>query len=223
MISVLIVDDQPTIRFGLGGILKSAGDILVVGEANTGASAVELARLHRPDVVLMDLRMPGMDGVEATRTIRADANLASVKILVLTTFETDDYVLAALRAGAHGFLGKGAEPIELISAVRTIHSGGTLLSEAALRSVVGFISTQPEPAPDTPTPARATPNGFTDLTSREREIVVFVAQGKTNQEIANRLNISVFTVKTHVYRAMAKLDVNDRSRLVVLAYENGLI
>jgi len=219
MPTVLIVDDQPMIRMALRGILESAADLQVIGEADRGTTALAVMRDRLPDVVLLDLRMPEMDGVQTIQAIRQDPHLAGSRILVLTTFETDDYVLAALRAGANGFLGKGAEPQELIEAVRRTARGDALLSPAATRSVIDYVATQTTaPAP----PTQTTDTRLDELTSREREIVRLVAHGKTNIDIAEELAISTFTVKTHVNRAMTKLGVSDRAQLVVIAYESGL-
>jgi DNA-binding NarL/FixJ family response regulator len=222
--TVVIVDDQAMIRFALRGILESAGDIAVLGEAERGVEGVSMARSLRPDVVLMDLRMPGMDGVEAIRQIRAEPALADVRILVLTTFENDENVLMALRAGASGFLGKGAEPAELIAAVRQVGAGGSLLSPAATQSVIDHLAAQVDapsrPAPDT---LLSSAEQVADLTPREREAVRLVAEGLTTEEIGERLFISPYTAKTHINRAMAKLGVSTRAQLVRIAYDYGLV
>lgn len=224
MTRVVIVDDQSMIRIALGGILASAGDIAVVGEAERGAQGVEMARSLRPDVVLMDLRMPGMDGVEAIRLIRAEPDLAIVRILVLTTFESDDNVIAALRAGANGFLGKGAEPAELIAAVREVGAGGSLLSPAATQSVVDHLASQPSaPARSAPVAQLSSPEQVAELTAREREVVRMVADGLPTDEIAARLYISPYTVKTHINHAMSKLGVSTRAQLVRVAIDFGLV
>lgn len=213
-IRVLLADDQDLLRSTFRLLLDTMPDIEVVDEAGTGAEALRRTRAAVPDLVLMDLRMPDMDGIEATRQITADRRLAAVKILVLTTFETDDMVVGALRAGASGFLGKGVRPEALIEAIRTIAAGEQLLSPAATRAVVGRVVTQPEYRVVTE---------LDDLTEREREITTLVARGLSNTEIGARLYISPATVKTHVNRAMMKVGARDRAQLVVLAYEAGLV
>lgn len=215
-VRVLLADDQALLRATFRLLLDATADIEVVGEAATGAEAVALARSTRADLVLMDIRMPDMDGIEATRRITADEDLAGVRVLVLTTFETDDLVLGALRAGASGFLGKGVEPEALIDAIRTVSAGDRLLSPAATRAVVQRLLDAPEPAPRPVVP------GIADLTEREREITVLVAAGLSNTEIGERLFISPATAKTHVNRAMMKTGARDRAQLVYLAYEAGL-
>ena len=216
-IRVLLADDQALLRATFRLLLDSADDLEVVGEASTGAEAVARARATRADIVLMDIRMPDMDGIEATRLITADEALAGVRILMLTTFETDDLVVAALRAGASGFLGKGVDPQTLLHAVRTVAAGESLLSPAATTAVIQRFVTQPEPARGTPGPELAT------LTARERELTALVGQGLSNDEIAGKLFISAATAKTHINRAMMKLGARDRAQLVVFAYENGLV
>lgn len=220
MIRLILADDQPIVRTGLRGILESSGTIAVIGEAGDGQTVVDLARTRQPDVILMDLRMPGMDGVEATRHIRALPELATIRILVLTTFETDDAVLAAIRAGANGFLGKGAEPHDLIAAVEQVVAGEVSLSPAATQSLVAFVAASTDATPRQEAPASPALAG---LTGREREVLVLVARGLTNREIADHLGISSFTVKTHVNRTMAKLGVSLRSQLVSIAYAHGLV
>ena len=216
-IRVLLADDQALLRATFRLLLDSVPDIEVVGEAADGAEAVHLVRSTGADLVLMDIRMPGTDGVEATRRITADPTLAHVKVLVLTTFETDDVVLGALRAGASGFLGKGVDPEQLIAAIRTVADGDQLLSPAATRALIEQVVTQPEPAG--PEAVRR----LADLTDREREITGLVARGLSNTEIADLLVISSATAKTHVNRAMAKTGARDRAQLVVLAYDAGLV
>lgn len=226
MIRVLIVDDQPLIRAGLRGILELEADVEVVGEATSGRHAVDLVRERPVDVVLMDIRMAGMDGIEATAEICADPQLTDVRVLVLTTFETDEHVVAALRAGASGFLGKGAEPEAIVAAVRTVARGDALLSAAATRAVIERVVGAPQAgsgATAAPAPASAVGHGVGGLTEREREILVLVGEGRSNDEIADHLVISPHTVKTHVNRAMTKLDAHDRAQLVVVAYESGLL
>ncbi|WP_051807500.1 response regulator [Actinoplanes subtropicus] len=215
-IRVLLADDQALIRAGYRMILDSEPDIEIVGEAIDGREAVSLARSARADVVLMDIRMPGVDGLEATRRIAADDDLAGVRILVLTTFENDDNVMLAVRAGASGFLGKNVGSEELIHAVRVVAAGDAMLSPKAARGLFSHLRSQPE----TPT---ATPVSLETLTDRERELVVLVARGLSNDEIAERLVLSPLTVKTHVNRAMTKLGVRDRAQLVVVAYQSGLV
>ncbi|MGN8244924.1 response regulator [Cellulomonas soli] len=217
-VRVLIADDQALIRAGFRVLVDSADDLTVVAEASTGEEAVALARSARADVVLMDIRMPGVDGLEATRRISADEDLAGVKVLVLTTFELDEYVYLALRAGASGFLGKGVDPDDLLDAIRLVAAGEALLSPAATRSLISSFLAQPSRATSAAAPAQ-----LGQLTDREREIVALVAEGLTNDEIAERLVISPLTVKTHVNRSMAKLDLRDRAQLVVAAYQSGLV
>ena len=218
-VRVLIADDQQLIRAGFRAFVDSADDLEVVGEASDGAQAVQLARSLRADVVLMDIRMPGTDGLEATRAICADEDLAGVKVVVLTTFELDDYVLQALQAGATGFLSKSVEPAMLLAAIRTAAAGDALLSPRATRSLIErVLSTTPPPSLPMPLDGE-----LARLTDREREVVVLVAQGLTNDDIAERLFVSPLTAKTHVNRAMTKVGARDRSQLVVLAYRSGLV
>jgi DNA-binding NarL/FixJ family response regulator len=217
VIRVLLVDDQPLIRAGFRMFLAGEPDIEIVGEAGNGREAVRLARTGRADVVLMDIRMPELDGIEATREIAASEDLEGVRILILTTFENDDNVVRALRAGAGGFLGKNAEPDELLRAIRVVAAGETLLSPAATRGLVSRFLSQVHPVPLPP------PEGLERLTDRERETLVLVAHGLTNDEIGERLFLSPLTVKTHANRAMAKLGARDRAQLVVLAYQSGLV
>jgi len=216
-IRVLLADDQALLRATFRLLLDATPDIEVVGEAATGAEAVDVARTSRADLVLMDIRMPGVDGIEATRRITADDALAGVRVLILTTFETDDLVVTALRAGASGFLGKGVEPETLVDAIRTVAAGDQLLSPLATRALVERVLGQPERRS-----ARAVP-GIAELTARETEIVALVASGLSNTEIAERLFISPATAKTHVNRAMMKTAARDRAQLVVFAYESGLV
>ncbi len=216
---VLLADDQPLIRAGFSAILGSAADLAIVGEARTGTEAVQAVRRLVPDVVLMDVRMPELDGIEATRQIAADPALAAVRVLVVTTFELDEYVLRALRAGASGFVSKGIEPAELVAAVRTVAAGESLLSPAATRALIGHFRQQPGTGPPAPAPGPA----LDLLTDREREVVVLVAQGLSNEDIGRRLFVSPLTAKTHVNRAMSKLAARDRAQLVVYAYTHGLL
>ncbi|MFE1750861.1 response regulator [Streptomyces anandii] len=219
-IRVLLADDQALLRSAFRVLVDSEPDMEVVGEASDGAEAVRLAKERRADVVLMDIRMPGTDGLAATRLISADPALAQVRVVILTTFEVDDYVVQSLRAGASGFLGKGSEPDELLSAIRVAAGGEALLSPAATKGLIARFLAQGG-ADDGRDPARS---GRLDaLTVREREVLVQVAGGHSNDEIAERLEVSPLTVKTHVNRAMAKLGARDRAQLVVIAYESGLV
>jgi DNA-binding NarL/FixJ family response regulator len=217
-IRVLLADDQTLIRAGFRVLVDSAPDLEVVGEATTGREAVDRARSLRADVVLMDIRRPDLDGIEATRLITADEDLAGVRVLILTTFEIDENVLRALRAGASGFLSKGVEPADLLDAIRLVAAGEALLSPKATRSLIARFLDQPEPG--VPLPAPAALDGLTD---REREVLALVAGGLSNDEIAERLYVSPLTAKTHVNRAMTKLGARDRAQLVVIAYQSGLV
>ncbi|MEU9163699.1 response regulator transcription factor [Streptomyces sp. NPDC048424] len=223
-IRVLLADDQALLRSAFKVLVDSEPDMEVVGEASDGAQAFELARRTRADVVLMDIRMPGTDGLAATRMISADPELAAVRVVMLTTFEVDEYVVSALRAGASGFLGKGAEPEELLNAIRIAAAGEALLSPAATK---GLIATFLAQGGADPAAAGASAGMHVErlaaLTVREREVLVHVAAGLSNDEIAGRLEVSPLTVKTHVNRAMAKLGARDRAQLVVIAYESGLV
>jgi DNA-binding NarL/FixJ family response regulator len=230
MIRVLLADDHALIRAGFGVLLEAADDIEVVGEAVNGDQAVELARAKRPDVILMDIRMPGTDGLAATRMLAADSALSDVKVVIMTTFETDEYVYQAIRAGASGFLVKDAEPEEIIRAVRVAHRGEALLSPSVTRRLIASIASRVPAVPATPaakSPAQGgkTANGpdLARLTEREREVMGLVAQGLSNEEIAARLYLSPLTTKTHVSRIMTKLAARDRAQLVVIAYESGLV
>jgi DNA-binding NarL/FixJ family response regulator len=218
MIRVLIADDQALIRTGLRGIVESAADMRVAGEASNGREAVHLARAERADVVLMDIRMPEGDGLQATRLITADDDLAGVRVLILTTFELDEYVLHALRAGASGFLGKGATPVELLDAIRTVASGEALLSPKATQTLIArFLSSEEVSGP------RPDASVLNALTDREREVLALAAHGLSNEDIGERLFLSPLTAKTHINRAMTKLGVRDRAQLVVIAYQIGLV
>ena len=223
MIRVLIADDQPLIRAGIRGVLDLEDDLLVVGEVADGQAAVRLARGERADIVLMDLRMPGMDGIEATRRIRADEDLSGVRIIILTTFETDDNVVAALHAGASGFLGKGAGPDEIVDAIRIVASGEALLSARATRALIERFVALPQPDGQGTEQASRSASLVAGLTEREREVLLMVARGLSNEQIGEALSISSFTVKTHVNRAMVKLDAHDRAQLVVFAYQARLV
>lgn len=217
-IRVLLADDQALIRSGFAALISSAPDLEVVGEAADGAEAVAMARELRPDVALIDIRMPGVDGLEACRQIADDPALLDVHVVVLTTFEADDYVVAALRAGASGFLGKGVEPDDLLDAIRVVAAGDALLSPKATKSLIARYLAAPRIGS-----LDADEGAVGLLTAREREIVVLVAHGLSNDDIAARLYLSPLTVKTHVNRAMAKLDARDRAQLVVFAYHSGLV
>ncbi|GGZ09865.1 response regulator [Streptomyces poonensis] len=220
-IRVLLADDQALLRSAFRVLVDSEPDMEVVGEASDGAEAVRLAREERVDVVLMDIRMPGTDGLAATRLITADPALTHVRVVMLTTFEVDEYVVQSLRAGASGFLGKGSEPEELLNAIRIAAGGEALLSPAATKGLIARFLAQEGAADDGRDPARSERLG--SLTGREREVLVQVAGGHSNDEIAERLEVSPLTVKTHVNRAMAKLGARDRAQLVVIAYESGLV
>jgi DNA-binding NarL/FixJ family response regulator len=216
MISVLIVDDQDLIRLGLRTLISSEEGFSVAGEAADGLEAVTAARRHRPDVVLMDVRMPGINGIEATRRIVADPELAGTRVIVLTTFELDEYVFDALRYGASGFLIKDTKPAELLRAIRLVAGGDALLSPSVTRRVVREFAARPV--------RTARPHSQLDtLTEREREIVGLVGEGLSNDEIAARVGVSSATARTHVSRAMIKLGARDRAQLVVFAYQSGLV
>jgi DNA-binding NarL/FixJ family response regulator len=214
VIRVVLADDQLLVRAGFRALLADEPDIAVVGEAGDGAHAVHLARRAKPDVVLMDIRMPGLDGLAATRQITADPALAGVRVVVLTTFELDEYVAEALRAGATGFLLKSTDPAELVRAVRVVAAGDALLSPSITRRVIEQFATRGAGPP---------PRQLAGLTDREREVVALVGTGLSNDEIAARLVVSPATAKTHVSRAMVKLGARDRAQLVVFAYEAGLV
>ncbi|WP_370412135.1 response regulator [Streptomyces fradiae] len=222
-IRVLLADDQALLRSAFRVLVDSEPDMEVVAEAADGAEAVDRARGTRPDVVLMDIRMPGTDGLAATRMITADPELADVRIVMLTTFEVDEYVVQSLRAGASGFLGKGAEPEELLGAIRIAHAGEALLSPAATKGLIASFLAQGGGADPDGADAPAYSERLSALTAREREVLVLVGGGHSNDEIAERLDVSPLTVKTHVNRTMAKLGARDRAQLVVTAYESGLV
>ena len=217
-IRVLLADDQALLRAGLRMIVDATPDLEVVGEAATGQEAVRLAA--NADVVLMDIRMPDLDGLAATRMITSDSALAATRVLILTTFEIDEYVFQALRAGASGFLGKSADPDEVRAAIRTIAAGDALLSAAATRSLIAQFLAAPE---HTGASSASSAERLAVLTDREREVLALVAEGMSNEEIAQHLVVSPSTAKTHVNRAMAKLGARDRAQLVVIAYQSGLV
>ena len=224
MIRVLLVDDQGLVRAGFRALLDDAGDIEVVGEAGDGAAAVDLARSTRPDVVLMDIRMPVLDGLEATRRIVADELLAGVRVLVLTTFELDEYVFEALAAGASGFLLKNTDPTELLRAVRVVAEGEALLAPSVTRRLIHEFTDRhrrSESVGRRPEADAKLPD-LTALTDREREVMALVGAGLSNEEIAERLVVSPATARTHVSRAMVKLNARDRAQLVVFAFQSGL-
>jgi len=224
MIRVLLADDQALIRAGFRVLLEAADDIEVVAEAVDGAQAIELAKAEHPDVILMDIRMPGTDGLAATRQLAADRDLDDMKVVILTTFETDEYVYQALRAGASGFLVKDAEPEELIRAVRVVHRGEALLSPSVTRRLIASIAARPPALATGAEPRAATSHpDLARLTEREREVLGLVAQGLSNEEAAVRLYLSPLTTKTHVSHIMTKLSARDRAQLVVIAYESGLV
>jgi DNA-binding NarL/FixJ family response regulator len=216
VIGVLVVDDQALVRAGFRVLVDSARDLEVLGEAADGAQAVEVAIRERPDVVLMDIRMPVLDGIEATRQILASPECSETKVIILTTFELDEYVYDALRAGASGFLLKDTVPEELLDAIRVVASGHALLAPSVTRTLISEFARRA-------TPPASRPAVLELITPREREVLVQVARGRSNAEIAEELHMSVATAKTHVGRLLMKLDARDRAQLVVIAYESGLM
>ncbi|WSQ10632.1 response regulator transcription factor [Streptomyces sp. NBC_01231] len=217
-VRILLADDQALLRATFRILIDSCDDMEVVGEASDGKEAVELAHAHHPDIVLMDIRMPGTDGLAATSAICADPRLADTRVLILTTFETEDYVAQALRAGASGFLGKDVTADTLLAGLRTVALGEALLSPGATRTLITRFLTSPASGTQLAPPER-----LADLTVREREVMALVAEGLSNTEIADDLTLSPLTVRTHVHRAMTKLGARDRAQLVVMAYQTGLV
>lgn len=224
MITVALVDDQALVRAGFHALLDAEADITVVAEAGDGEAAVMLARRHRPQVVLMDIRMPRADGLQATARITADPALAATRVVVLTTFELDEYVFGALRAGASGFLLKDVEPADLITAVRVVAAGEALLAPRLTRRLIEAFVAGSGPGGRVPSqPSPGASQAVAKLTPREREVLILVGQGQSNAEIAERLVLSPLTAKTHVARLFSKLEARDRAQLVVAAYESGLV
>ncbi|MBW5422918.1 response regulator [Streptomyces sp. BG9H] len=216
-IRVLLADDQTLVRAAFAMLVDSAPDMEVVGQAGTGRSAVELARSERADLVVMDIRMPDLDGIEATRLLAADEDLAGVKVLMLTTYDTDEHVVDALRAGASGFLVKDTRPAELLEAIRTVAAGESLLSPGPTSRLIARVLRAPD------TPGLRVAGGPDGLSDRERQVLALVARGLNNTEIAETLGLSPLTAKTHVSRIMGKLGARDRAQLVIVAYESGLV
>jgi DNA-binding NarL/FixJ family response regulator len=214
---IVLADDQPMVRAGFRALLDARNDVEVVGEAATGTQTLEQVRALRPDIVVMDIRMPEMDGLEATRQITSDSALGDTRVLILTTFELDEYVFAALRAGASGFLLKGGEPAELVQAIHVVAGGDALLAPSVTRRLIQTYVSQPQIEP------RTEPDGMEELTAREREVLGLVATGLTNAEIARTLQLSPLTAKTHVSRILMKLGARDRVQLVVIAYQAGIV
>ncbi|HWE11956.1 MAG TPA: response regulator transcription factor [Solirubrobacteraceae bacterium] len=216
MTTVVLAEDQPMVRAGFRALLDARRDIEVVGEAATGVEALAQVRALHPDVVVMDIRMPEMDGLEATRRISRDSALSRTRVLVLTTFELDEYVFGALDAGASGFLLKGGEPSDLVHAIRVVAGGESLLAPSVTRRLIDTYVSRPRPH------AMTMPDGLDELTSREREVLSLIAAGLTNAEIAKALQLSPLTAKTHVSRILTKLGARDRVQLVVIAYQTGI-
>ncbi|MFC9623989.1 response regulator [Streptomyces sp. NPDC056930] len=217
MIRVLLADDQTLVRAAFAMLVESDRDMEVVGQAGNGLEAVELTRTHRPDLVVMDIRMPELDGIEATRRIADDEHLAGVKVLVLTTYDTDEHIVDALRAGASGFLVKDTRPAELLAAIRTVAAGESLLSPGPTARLIARVLSSPR------TPPAGVPGGPDRLSERERQVLCLVGRGLNNAEIAETLGLSPLTAKTHVSRIMGKVGARDRAQLVIVAYESGLV
>ncbi len=215
MIRVVVADDQALVRGSFRLLVESAPGLTAVGEAANGAEALTLARDVHPDVVLMDVRMPELDGIEATRRICADPVTEHVRVLILTTFDLDEYVYAALRAGASGFLLKDTPPADLLTAIQVVAAGEALLAPTVTRRLIGEFTRRPEPA--------SRPGGLTGVTDREREVLLLIARGLSNTEIAAHLHLGLATVKTHIGRLLSKLAARDRAQLVIAAYESGLV
>jgi DNA-binding NarL/FixJ family response regulator len=213
---VAVADDQALVRGSFRLLVDTAPDLTVVGEAGTGAEAVAVALRERPDVVLMDIRMPDVNGIEATRRITGSDEGADVRVLILTTFDLDEYVYAALRAGASGFLLKDTPPADLLSAIRVIAAGDALIAPSVTRRLIGEFASRPEPG-------KAPSRGLEGVTDREREVLTLIARGLSNNEIAAALHVSLATAKTHIGRLLAKLNARDRAQLVIVAYETGLV
>jgi DNA-binding NarL/FixJ family response regulator len=213
----VLAEDQPMVRAGFRALLDFQSDIDVVGEAATGAEALDQVRTLLPDVVVMDIRMPEMDGLEATRRITTDPALSQTRVLVLTTFELDEYVFGALDAGASGFLLKGGEPADLVQAIRVVADGEALLAPSVTRRLIDTYVSRPR------TSTKTEPEGLSELTTREREVLGLIARGLTNAEIAEALHLSPLTAKTHVSRILMKLGARDRVQLVVIAYQTGIV
>jgi DNA-binding NarL/FixJ family response regulator len=221
-IRVLVADDQALVRGSFRILVNTAPDLTPVGEASTGTEAIELARREKPDVVLMDIRMPGLDGIEATRQITTSPDTSGVRVLILTTFDLDEYVFAALRAGASGYLLKDTPPADLLAAIRVIAAGDALLDPGVTRRLIAEFTRRPNPDPIDPVPRRPTP-ALAEITDREREVLTLVGLGLSNTEIADRLHVSMSTAKTHVGRLLMKLAARDRAQLVIAAYDAGLV
>jgi len=215
-IRVAVADDQALVRGSFRLLVETAPDLTVVGEAGTGTEAVELALRRRPDVVLMDIRMPDLNGIEATRRITGADEGADVRVLILTTFDLDEYVYAALRAGASGFLLKDTPPADLLTAIRVIAAGDALIAPSVTRRLIGEFAHRPEPG-------QAPAQSLEGITEREREVLTLIARGLSNTEIAGALHVSLATAKTHVGRLLMKLNARDRAQLVIVAYETGLV
>jgi DNA-binding NarL/FixJ family response regulator len=216
-IRVVLAEDQPMVRAGFRALLDSRRDIEVVGEAGPGAQALEQVQTHRPDVVVMDIRMPEMDGLEATRRITTDPAVKQTRVLVLTTFELDEYVFGALDAGASGFLLKGGEPADLVHAIQVVAAGESLLAPSVTRRLIETYVSRPQAV------TKINHDGLDELTAREREVLGLIARGLTNAEIAGALQLSPLTAKTHVSRILLKLGARDRVQLVVIAYQSGIV